>query len=164
HLAEFVQVLPFAAALALLRFLSIWGGTALALRGLPPTDPARRVGFLGFVAQAGVALSLAAVIGRDLGEPGRALSTVVFGMIALNELLGPVLRKLALGFAGEIGKAPQRDLEGHDTHELVSEAPAATPTAKSEPTEAPKPEGEDGLSTTGLKPWRPGAGPRDFWG
>lgn len=167
HLEEFVQVLPFAAGLALIRFGSIWAGATFATRSLPATDPMRRVGFLGFVAQAGVALSLAAVVGRDLGEPGRVLSTVLFGMIALNELVGPVLLKLALGFAGEIGKAPQRDLggEAHGAPGLVHDAPPSSPSPlREEPVEPPKPEGEDGLSTTGLKPWRPGAGPRDFWG
>jgi Kef-type K+ transport system membrane component KefB len=165
HIAEFVQVLPFAATLAIVRFFAMWGGTRLATRGAPENDPTRRVGFLGFIAQAGVALSLAAVVGRDLGEPGRALSTVLFGMIALNELVGPVLLKMALGFAGEIGKAPQRTLEGLEQPlGLVAEAPSGAPVAEPEPVEPAKPEGEDGLSTTGLKPWRPGAGPRDFWG
>jgi hypothetical protein len=63
-----------------------------------------KYGWLGFIAQAGVALALANQLMGLHGSSGAALGTMVMGGIAVNELFGPVLFKLAVSLAGE-GKA-----------------------------------------------------------
>jgi len=102
HLDEVAAVAPFALALVLVRTGALALGTVVGAQ-LGGADPAtRRHGWLGFVSQAGVALSLASLVGDAFGEPGAALQTLLIAGVALNELLGPVLLKVGLGFAGEI--------------------------------------------------------------
>lgn len=101
HLDELGQVLPFAFSLVAVRALGIYLGTAGGGRLFGALPKIRRFGWLGFVSQAGVAISLASIVGQRMGEPGEALSTLIIAGIALNELAGPVLLKLGLGWAKE---------------------------------------------------------------
>lgn len=101
HIEQLQQALPFALALCSLRFISIYIGvrTGARLGGALPVTV--KYGWLGFLAQAGVALALANQIMGMHGENGVALGTMVMGGIAVNELFGPVLFKLAISLAGE---------------------------------------------------------------
>ena len=117
HLDHVVHVAPFAVALVSLRMLALKAGVAAGARVARADDSVRRHGWLGFVSQAGVSLSLATIVGQQLGDAGRALETLVIAGIALNELLGPVLLKVGIGLAGEI-PSERRSVPG--------EAPAAS--------------------------------------
>ena len=102
HLDHVAHVAPFAVALVTLRMLALNVGVGAGARVARANDAVRRHGWLGFVSQAGVSLSLATIVGQQLGEPGRAIETLVIAGIALNELLGPILLKVGIGLAGEI--------------------------------------------------------------
>jgi hypothetical protein len=104
HIDQLQATLPFALALCTLRFFSIYIGvkTGARLGGAAPNTV--KYGWLGFIAQAGVALALANQLMGIHGSSGAALGTMVMGGIAVNELFGPVLFKLAVSLAGE-GKA-----------------------------------------------------------
>jgi Kef-type K+ transport system membrane component KefB len=61
----------------------------------------RRWGWSGLVSQAGVALGIGAVIERNLPSIGSGIRSLVVATVAINEMVGPVLFKLALDKSGE---------------------------------------------------------------
>ena len=60
-----------------------------------------RYGWMGFVAQAGLSLGLAARIQRELPGIGTTIATVVVAAVVINQLAGPVLWERAIVAAGE---------------------------------------------------------------
>jgi Kef-type K+ transport system membrane component KefB len=101
---------PIAVALAGSRLLVTMATGRVASRLANDLPTVRRWGWAGLVSQAGLALGVAAVIERSfpiLGSGFRALSIAV---VALNEMFGPVLFKMALDRAGESSREPQPSL------------------------------------------------------
>ncbi len=86
---------------ALVRLGAIWlaTGAPAALSRAP--RPVVRDGWMGFVAQAGLSLGLAARVARDLPGFGREVATLVVAAVVLNQLIGPVLWAWALRRNGE---------------------------------------------------------------
>lgn len=101
HLEDLVSVFPFAVALVVARAFAFFVGVGVGATLGGADAKTRKYGWLGFVSQAGVALSLAGLIGNRFGEPGEKLSVLIVAGVALNEILGPILLKVALGLAGE---------------------------------------------------------------
>jgi Kef-type K+ transport system membrane component KefB len=93
-----------ALALSLSRVGAVWIGTSLGVRraGLQAT-PATML-WMGLVSQAGVTLGLAIIIGNEFPDWGGRVQTLVVALIAIHELVGPILFRSALGKAGEIGQ------------------------------------------------------------
>jgi Kef-type K+ transport system membrane component KefB len=93
--------LPLAASLALLRGVLTATGTVVGARlaGAPATVV--RHGWSGFIAQAGVTLGFAILVERRFPEIGLTVKTVTLAVIAVNQLVGPVLFRLGLFRAGE---------------------------------------------------------------
>ena len=60
-----------------------------------------RLGWMGFIAQAGLSLGLAARVQRDLPGVGVTVATVVVAAVVINQLLGPILWQRAIVAAGE---------------------------------------------------------------
>jgi Kef-type K+ transport system membrane component KefB len=85
------------------RSLLIWLGAYLggSLSGDPPR--LRKMSGLGFITQAGVSLGLAGIVVRSFPEWGAALSTTIVAVVALNQIIGPIAFKYALGQVGEAG-------------------------------------------------------------
>jgi Kef-type K+ transport system membrane component KefB len=83
------------------RFVLIWLGAYAG--GSLSGDPARfsRMSGLSFVTQAGVSLGLAGIVMTRFPGWGEALATTIVGIIAMNQLVGPVTFKLALRRVGE---------------------------------------------------------------
>lgn len=105
HLDAFLHVAPFAAAAALVRAGAIFGGTAVGARLGRVEQPTARLVPFGLLPQAGVAIALAVLVLNDFPPWGRVLGTVLLGSIVVNELAGPILFRIALSRAGEIGAA-----------------------------------------------------------
>ena len=61
-----------------------------------------RYAWTGLVSQAGVALGLATIVADRLPRIGVAMQTVIVGIIALNQSVGPILFRYGLDRAGEI--------------------------------------------------------------
>ncbi|HSQ66956.1 MAG TPA: cation:proton antiporter [Polyangiaceae bacterium] len=83
------------------------GAHRLACRMADDPPVLKRWGWTGLVAQAGVVLGLAVTIERafpTFGPPFRALAIAT---VALNQLVGPILFKLALDTAGESSQTPE---------------------------------------------------------
>ncbi len=131
HLDTVAQVWQYAVALVLVRIVAIWVGVYFGAT-IGAADPnTKKHGWLGFVSQAGVAITLAAVVGAKFGDVGRQLETLLIGGVALNELLGPVMLKVGLGWAGEIGHDDEHQEHEHDEEdgEVVEEELSPWPDA-----------------------------------
>ena len=104
------QLWPIAIAFAGSRAVVTYVAGRVACRLAHDPPVVRRFSWAGLISQAGLALGVASVIERSfpiLGSGFRALSIAV---VALNEMFGPVLFKLALDRAGESSHEPQASL------------------------------------------------------
>jgi Kef-type K+ transport system membrane component KefB len=92
---------PVALVLAVGRSIITWGSSLIAGRLAKDPPMLRRWSWSGLVSQAGLALGLSTIVAREfpsIGTPFRALAVAT---VAVNEMVGPVLFKLALDRAGE---------------------------------------------------------------
>ena len=91
----------FALCLALVRagglFGAAWAGTAI-----PGNDAVHNTSsWMAYLTQAGVSIGLAQIAQRQAPEIGIYLTTVVLAMIAINQVVGPIVFKVALCRVGE---------------------------------------------------------------
>lgn len=100
-LRVFAAVWIPAAALVAARLAATWLTTAVAAAAAREDAVIRRLAWMGFVAQAGLSLGLAARIQREMPGFGDAVATVIVAAVVINQLLGPVLWARALRVAGE---------------------------------------------------------------
>lgn len=68
------------------------------------------IGF-GLMPQAGLALALALLFVKTFPRIGAQASALVFGGVAINEMIAPVLYRFALVKSGEVGKAELTNVE-----------------------------------------------------
>lgn len=66
-------------------------------------------GWLGLVPQAGLALALALVIAKSYPGFGEQAAVLVLSVVGVNQLIGPVLLRIALVRSGETGKKAAAD-------------------------------------------------------
>ena len=102
RIQAFMVVWPLVLATALLRLLAVYGGARVGARLVEAEPAVQRHGWTGLVSQAGVALGLASIIADRLPRIGVTMQTVIVGVIALNQSLGPVVFRRGLERAGEI--------------------------------------------------------------
>ncbi|MCK6587614.1 MAG: cation:proton antiporter [Polyangiaceae bacterium] len=104
HVHAFLAVAPFAVGAAVARAVGIYAGARVGARlaGVP-RHIAQRVPF-GMLPQAGIALGLAGLVKSSFPGWGEGAATLLLGTIVVNEMLGPVLFRMALERAGEIGR------------------------------------------------------------
>ena len=67
------------------------------------TKAIQNYGGLAFLGQAGVTLGFSVIISERFPGVGETLSTIIVAAVALNQIVGPVAFRYALGKAGEIG-------------------------------------------------------------
>jgi Kef-type K+ transport system membrane component KefB len=101
---------PIAVALAGSRVLITYvaGRAACRLANDPPI--VRRFSWAGLVSQAGLALGVAGVIERSFPILGSGFRALAVAVVALNEMFGPILFKLALDRSGETSHEPAASL------------------------------------------------------
>jgi Kef-type K+ transport system membrane component KefB len=100
------QLWPVALLLAGARAFVTFAGARIAgrLAGDPPV--VRRWGWSGLVSQAGLAIGLTVLVAREFPGIGPGFRALAVASIAINEMVGPVLFKLALDRTGETSRAP----------------------------------------------------------
>jgi Kef-type K+ transport system membrane component KefB len=104
HVDALSTIGVLAIAISVLRAVFIWIGTSLGRR-VAKLDPAHSASaWMGMVSQAGVTLGLATIVANEFSGWGSNLQTLVVAMIALHEVIGPMLFRSALAGAGEIGR------------------------------------------------------------
>lgn len=93
-----------ALAFAVIRAVTYLGASSLATRiaGAPPVVR-RYVGF-GLLPQAGLALALALLMVKSFPAVGQSAGTLVLGVVALNEMVMPIVYRFALLRSGEAGR------------------------------------------------------------
>jgi hypothetical protein len=96
---------PLALAVAIVRAAGMLGGSWLA--GRMNSDPVSHqyCAWMAYLTQAGVAIGLAQLAMREFPEMGVHLNTMVLAVIAINQIVGPVLFKAALHLVDEAGKS-----------------------------------------------------------
>jgi Kef-type K+ transport system membrane component KefB len=98
------QVWLPALALVALRALGFFAGGHLAARRAPLDPAVVRYGWIGLLPQAGLALALAVLIKRSYPGFGPQAAVLVLSVVGINQLLSPVLLRVALVRAGEAGQ------------------------------------------------------------
>ncbi|MBW2605187.1 MAG: hypothetical protein JRE28_12890 [Deltaproteobacteria bacterium] len=96
---------PLAVFLVMVRTIGIFGATWFA--GILNNDPPqhRRIAWMAYITQAGIAIGLAQMARRQFPELGVYLTTLVLAVITINQIVGPITFKMALKMAGEIKQA-----------------------------------------------------------
>ncbi|HJR61488.1 MAG TPA: cation:proton antiporter [Vicinamibacterales bacterium] len=92
-----------AVAVSALRMALIWGSMKAGAVYARIDQPIGDMVWMGLVSQAGVTLGLTLIIAGEYPTWGTMVQTLVVSLIALHQLIGPVLFRAALSRAGEIG-------------------------------------------------------------
>lgn len=103
HLDVLASVGLVAAAIVLIRGMGLLVGSSIGAR-LAGADPmTRRYAGFGLLPQAGLAIALAILFTKAFPSFGEEASALVFGVIAINEIVAPVLFRHAIIKSGESG-------------------------------------------------------------
>jgi Kef-type K+ transport system membrane component KefB len=92
---------PIALALCSARALTVFTTARWSSRAAQDPPVIRRWGWAPLISQAGLSLGLSVVIARNFPEFGEGFRSLAIASVALNEMVGPVLFKLALDRTGE---------------------------------------------------------------
>jgi Kef-type K+ transport system membrane component KefB len=95
---------PVALVLAASRAATTWAAARIGSRLAKDPPNIRRWGWSGLVSQAGLTLGLTVVIERELPSIGTPFRALAVATVAVNEIVGPVLFKLALDRCGETSR------------------------------------------------------------
>jgi len=118
-----IAVGPLLLVLPAVRMAGIRLGTGLTGRAIGAPEVVRTKIWTGLLGQAGMTLALAKAIADGFPAFGAKLQTIILGVIAVNQIAGPILFRWALVKAGEVGAADR--LEGPAlTAEGVAQAEA----------------------------------------
>lgn len=90
-----------ATVLVIVRGLGLYWGTYAAARIAKAPPEVVRWGGFGLVPQAGLAIALSLLFGRTFPDFGEAASVLTLGIVSINELIAPMLFRIALVRSGE---------------------------------------------------------------
>lgn len=93
-----------AVAVSLLRVAGVWLGARFGLRRAGLTDQPMPMVWMALVSQAGVTLGLTIIVATEFPDWGGRVQTMMVALIAIHELVGPILFRGALTRAGETGR------------------------------------------------------------
>lgn len=110
HIRELMVVGPTAVILVATRAAGFIGLGWVATTMAQATENVRKYIGLGLMPQAGLALALALLFVKTFPTIGEGASALVFGGVAINEMVAPILYRFALVRTGEAGAA-QRTVE-----------------------------------------------------
>jgi Kef-type K+ transport system membrane component KefB len=96
HLEELRVLGPIALAVVISRAFALFVGCRIGGRVAQAPPEVTRYAWMGLVSQAGVALGLVTIAARVLPEAGTEMRTLFLAMIAIHEVVGPVLLRAAL--------------------------------------------------------------------
>ena len=122
---EVVSALPVLLPLVIIRALAIWAGVGIGARWTKAEPLERRYVWMGLVSQAGVAIGLVALVASVYPEAGAAMRPMLLGLIAVNQIAGPILFRRALSRAREIRQSAAPNAAGHDAPSTAVDAAAS---------------------------------------
>lgn len=100
-LSDLAAVWMLVIPIVLVRLYSIRTGARLGARWANAQGYGEKV-WLGLISQAGVAIGLATAVAQAYPSRGAQIRTLFLGVVAVNEMLGPVLFRHALVSSGEV--------------------------------------------------------------
>lgn len=103
-LGTVVAFWPAALVVVAARGVLTWLGARTGARVVGAPAPVARLGWLGLISQAGVTLGLSLLVAREYPAWGGEFVAVTTAVIIVHLLVGPVLLKVALVRAGEVGQ------------------------------------------------------------
>lgn len=110
QISALLELWPITVIFFLVRVVGLMVGNLAggSLAGDPPR--LNRVGWMGYVTQAGIGVGLAKEIAVEFGALGSTLSTLLLAVIVVNQIVGPPLFKKVLRYLGEahISEEPKR--------------------------------------------------------
>jgi Kef-type K+ transport system membrane component KefB/mannitol/fructose-specific phosphotransferase system IIA component len=124
--------LEHAGILIVLYFVTRFAGKMiaadLALRAAQATEHVRQNLGLALIPQAGIAVGLVLLIQDDprFADSADLFAAVVLSVVAVNEIVGPVLTRLALTRAGEVGRDRLRLIDFLQEEHIVTNFTAPT--------------------------------------
>jgi len=138
-----------ATIIAVVRGIALWGGSKIASDRSGAEPMVGKWTWTGLLPQAGLALALALIMQRTFGELGKQAGVLILAVVAINQLTGPVLMRIGLSQAGEVGQRIRAEFI-EDDHETGDEqAAGATPdNALSPPDNALSPPDNNALAPT----------------
>jgi len=101
---------PAAIALSLCRLALIRGGVAAAAAATGVDRVTSRYAWTGLISQAGITLGFASIVATEFPGWGTNVQTLLVGLIAIHELIGPIVFRHGLARAGEIAPHTRRPL------------------------------------------------------
>jgi Kef-type K+ transport system membrane component KefB len=104
------QLWPIALAFAGIRLVVTMASGRVASRIANDPPVVGRWAWTGLVAQAGLVLGIAAAIERSFPMLGSGFRALAVAVVAINQVIGPVLFKVALDRAGESSRDPRPSL------------------------------------------------------
>lgn len=99
----FSSLLPVG-VIAVVRATSFYVGARIACKMTGAEDVVTKYAWFGLVPQAGLALALALVLKNTFPSFGDGAAVILFGVVALNECVAPVILRVMLLRSGEAGK------------------------------------------------------------
>ena len=110
HLDVLAKMAVVALLLAGVRALAFFVGVRLGSIVSGADEGTRKYAWMGFVSQAGLAITLAKGMPGTYGpELGGALFSFILGGVAINEVIGPAMLQSALGLAGELPSSDKKE-------------------------------------------------------
>ena len=116
HINELLIVGIPAAVLVLTRATGFYTLGWLASTIAKAPEVVRKNAGFGLMPQAGLALALALLFVKTFPHFGAEASALVLGVVAMNEMIAPVLYRWALVRSGEVGQAKTRAAEAAPVH------------------------------------------------
>lgn len=104
---QVVEVWPLLIPIVLVRAMGIWVGTRVGGRWAKIPKPTGNLVWMGLISQAGVAIGLATVIAEVYPTRGAPIRTLFLATLAVNQIVGPVLFRMALARGGELDGSPE---------------------------------------------------------
>lgn len=128
HLDQLVDMAKFGMLLVAVRALAFYIGVRAGATLFNADEGTRRYGWMGFVSQAGLAITLAQLTQKTLESGGfndlaASVVALIFAGVAINEIIGPAMLQASLSFAGEL---PKNDDASSDSLAQPDRKPAST--------------------------------------
>jgi Trk K+ transport system NAD-binding subunit len=96
------STLPVAIALFAVRLLGIGLGAGVGSAIAGESPQVRRISWMAFITQAGIALGLAREVAVQFPDLGDAFATLIISVVVINEIVGPLFLKAGLRRVGEV--------------------------------------------------------------
>lgn len=104
QLDALAQVGLLAIGLSGVRLAAVWFGTGLGVARAGLAGGPASMLWMALISQAGVTLGLTIMVATEFADWGTQIQTLMVALIAIHELVGPMLFRSALVKAGEVGK------------------------------------------------------------